>query len=172
MPRHRYIEQAPRYLQVYTEGNNEGKVKDSPWSVGLEVVKGSSVKVDSPEYSQGEPGCLMPGPLHLTSEMLSICLSLMPGMLESVEPILRSRWRTQGSCLPDLLFGVPPTPRAWPCPTFPLSSCFLTNSLNVCLAWHPFLLQVGSCLQSYLWGSSFPKITDKDWRKLLVFSSD
>lgn len=72
MPRHRYIEQAPRYLQVYTEGNNEGKVKDSPWSVGLEVVKGSSVKVDSPEYSQGEPGCLMPGPLHLTSEMLPL----------------------------------------------------------------------------------------------------
>ena len=81
---------------------------------------------------------VLPGPLHLTSEMLSICLSLMPGMLESVKPILHSRWRTQVSCLPDLLFGVPPTPRAWSCPTFPLSSCFLTNSLNACLAWHPF----------------------------------
>ena len=62
------------------------------------------------------------------------------------------RWAV---CL--ILLGAPPE-KCPGLPPFPGSSCFLTDSLNACLAWHLFLLQFRSCLQSCLWDSSSPKL--------------
>lgn len=50
----------------YSEYIQEGMVKEGQASpAGLEVVKGSGVRADGPEYPQGEPGCrLVPWARH------------------------------------------------------------------------------------------------------------
>ena len=139
------LEQAQEGICRYTQ---EGMVKGRSRpllpleSEGLEVVKGSGVRADSPAYPQGEPGCrLVPWARHPRPRAFA---SLSCQVLESMEPIL-----PQVSCLPDTVRSSP-NPTCPVLPPFPVSSCFLTNSLNACLAWHLFLLQFRNCLQSCL----------------------
>lgn len=146
------------------EQQGEGQAEPRAWNQqGLMWSKGAVLNIARRTW-------VLPGPMLLWSEapaILWLGLSLTPGTLESVEPSLYPRW-----ALCWLIVRSPPCPRA-PAPPSLSPPAFSQILWRPCLAWHPFVFSpVQSCLQSHLWGSGSPKITDNDWWTPLVLSSD
>ena len=84
----RYLEKAPRYLQVYTGGNNEGQVKKSLClsnQEGLKEWKGRVSGLTVLNIGREKPGTIWSH--EVPSISVSAPLSLLLGMLESTESI-------------------------------------------------------------------------------------